>query len=498
MQIKPDETGKIDYSVLKFSTEISRNKKMIEEIFAGDKTVIFREFCNRENPDAKFLAVFVDGMVDSLAINQGIIKPVTECTGMEKSPGLLERIGAGVITGNEIELTQSTQDAVSKIMYGDTAVFAEGQAGALTVNSKGFATRGISEPDDEKNLKGPREGFNESMMTNLGMLRRKLQTSDFRVSMINFGSRTNTKACLCYMDGLVDKKILNDLQNRLKTIETDGVLDVNQIGECIKDSPYSPFKTIGESEKPDIVAAKLLEGRIALLLDGTPMTLTVPYLFIENFQSADDYYINFYYGTIGRILRILAFFVSTSVPALYLAFTAFNQEMIPPTLLISISAAEQGVPFPIFVEFLGMSIVFEILRETGIRNPDKIGQAMSIVGALVVGQAAVEAKIISAPTVIVVALAGVTGLMLPKLSGAIIVVRFGMLLASAMLGLYGYFFAVLASVICLLGTKSFGIEYTSQFLSLKPQNLKDIYIRAPMRFLKTRPLFISPERNRRA
>jgi len=498
MRIKPDETGKIDYSALKLSPEIARNKQLMQEIFAGDKTVILREFCNRENPDLKFLAVFVDGMVDSLTINQGIIKPVTDCTGIEKSPDLLESIGTGAITGNEIELTQSVEDVVSKIMYGDTAVFAQGQTGALIVNSKGFATRGVSEPDDEKNLKGPREGFNESMMTNLGLLRRKLQTSDFRVNMLKFGSRTNTKACLCYMDSLVDKEILEDVKRRLKTIEVDGALDVNQIGECVKDNPYSPFKTIGTSEKPDIVAAKLLEGRIALMLDGTPMTLTMPYLFIENFQSADDYYINFYYGTIGRILRLLAFFISTSLPALYVAFTAYNQEMIPPALLISISVAKQGVPLPIFLEIISMTVIFEILRETGIRNPDKFGQAMSIVGALIVGQAAVEAKIVSEPTVIIVALAGVTGLMLPKLSGAVISIRIGMLLAAAMLGLYGYFFSVLALVIYLLGMKSFKIEYTSQFFSLNPQTIKDVYIRAPMRFLKTRPLFISPERNRRA
>jgi spore germination protein KA len=258
---------------------------------------------------------------------------------------------------------------------------------------------------------------------NLSMLRRKLRTTDLKMEYKTFGTRSKTKACICYLGSLVNKDVLAELNKRLESFSIDGTLDVNYISEMIRDAPISPFKTIGSTERPDVVAAKLLEGRVALFLDGTPVVLTMPIFFIESFQSDDDYYLNYYFASIGRILRIMAFFIATSIPAIYIALVDFHQEMLPTPLLISISAARQGVPFPTVVEAICMLAVFELLRESGSRMPTMMGQALSIVGSLVIGQAAVEAKIVSAPIIIIAAASGIAGLMIPRLKGAIILLR---------------------------------------------------------------------------
>ena len=219
------------------------------------------------------------------------------------------------------------------------------------------------------------------------------------------------------------------------------------------------------------------------------MVLTLPYLFIENFQADDDYYLNFYFASMGRMLRILGFLLSMSIPAVYVAFITFHREMIPTNLALSVMQAHQGIPFPTFLECFIMLIIFEIIRETGIRMPSNIGQALSIVGALVIGQAAVQAKLISAPMVIVVAITAITGLINPKVKGATILIRFLSLFAAAILGLFGFAFVIAALLIHLFSLESFGTVYMSQVSAVRPQEMKDNAVRAPWYFMKTRPIF---------
>ncbi|HML49589.1 MAG TPA: spore germination protein, partial [Clostridia bacterium] len=304
-------------------------------------------------------------------------------------------------------------------------------------NTKAFPTRAITEPDSEKNLSGPREGFTETMMQNLSMLRRRARTNDFKIRHMTFGRRTQTCASICYFDGVVNRRALEALLQRLEKIDIDGVLDSNYLTEIIRDHRFSLFRTIGYTERPDVVIGKLLEGRIAILLDGTPDVLTLPYLFVENFQSSEDYYLSFYYTSFSRMLRMLGFILTVMVPGLYIAVVAFHHEMLPSPLLINITAERQSVPLPAAVEAFVMLIVFDILRETGIRMPTNIGQALSIVGALVIGQAAVEAKLVAAPMIIVVAMTGITNLLVPKLNAPIIYLRLFVLLMSSMFGFFG-------------------------------------------------------------
>ena len=495
MSCLADKTGNIDYGKFSLSEDIEASLSIFQEIFSEDSTFQYRYLGNRSNSGVRCAVLFLDGMCDTRIINEDIIEPIISAV-LESAPNLTQKILDTVIAGNTADKDSDIQKLVDGILSGDTVVLVHGDTSAIIVNSKGFVLRSISEPDDEKSLRGPREGFTESLMLNTSMLRRKLQTSDLKFKSKSFGSRSNTKAFLCYLDSLVDRNILAELERRLDAIAVDGVLDVNYIQEHIKDSRHSVFKTCGSSEKPDIVAAKLLEGRVALILDGTPIVMTVPYLFIENLQVADDYYTSFYFGTISRLLRVLGFMITISVPAIYVALIAFHPEMIPTSLLLSMSAAVSKVPFPTVVECVGMLLVFEVLRETGIRTPNKIGQALSIVGALIVGQAAVEARIVSAPVVIVVALTGITGLMVPRLTGAVIAIRFLFITAAACLGFYGYILALLVLFFYVTSMKSFGVDYTSQLFTYNPAQLKDIYIRAPMPLIRSRPLWLSQDSER--
>lgn len=485
MNTSPDRFGIIDFDV-NISQDIDENYRIFKQIFKGDDTVIIRLFENRFNPQIRYLGISINGMVKTNSIYQSITSPLITLD-FDKGGDRIDRMAERMISSLDIKIRSNISDIVTDVLYGDTAVLVEGSNRAITVETKGFSTRSISEPDNERGLKGSKEGFTEALIINTSMIRRRILTSDLKFQFFRMGSRTNTLVCVAYIDSLVDKRMLTEFLRRIKKIRTDGVLDTNYIDEQIKDRKHSPFKTCGSTEKPDIVAAQLLEGRVALIVDGTPIVLTAPYLFIENFQSPDDYYLNFWFSSIGRIIRIIGFFITISLPSVYLALVTYHSEMLPNTFLNAIAEASRGVPFPTFLECVFMLFVFEILRETGVRMPSKIGQALSIVGGLVVGQAAVEAKIVSAPMVIVVAFTGITGLCVPRLSGAALIIRVLALFSTAILGFYGFFGFMIIVLIHLLSIKSFGYDYVT--MNFRFQDIKDIYFRAPHSRMRTRPVF---------
>lgn len=467
---------------------LDANIGLFKEIFRDDDTFVMRCFENRQNDEIKCCILFVDQMVNKEMIDENIIRPILLNTTGIKDIDILEN---QVVFTNNVQKTKSVDPLVQAIVAGNTVLLLDGSSEALIIGTKEWKSRALEEPEAEKTIRGSREGFIETLMVNLTLIRRRLQTPRLKFKFKTIGVETHTRVCVCYIEGIVNQKILNELWKRLDNIGIDGILGAGYISELIRDSPFSPFKTIGSTERPDIVAAKLLEGRIAVVVEGTPVVLTVPYLFNEYFQTNEDYYVNFYFSSINRILRILGFIITVSVPAGYVALMAFHQEMIPTHLLLSISSARQGVPFPTIVETILLLFVFEILRETGTRMPSNIGQALSIVGALVLGQAAVDARIMSAPVIIVVALSGITGLLIPKMSGAIIILRLIFLLLSAYLGLYGLIFGIMGFLLHLCELRSFGIPYMIYISSLNPEDLKDTTIRAPWWYMKYRPRLIA-------
>lgn len=472
------------------SSSLKENINLIREIFKNNDTLVVRNFENKQNCNLKFCIFFMREMIESAAINSNIIKPIIESTGFSKENSI-DNIMKHIIFSSEVIKTSDVNEISESILNGNTVLLMDGSAEALEMSTKGWQTRAIEEPGGEKVLRGPREGFTESLMMNLSMIRRRILTPNLKFKLKEIGTQTRTKICVCYIDGIVNNKILDELNKRLDSIDIDGILASGYISELIKDEPFSPFKTIGSTERPDVVASKLLEGRIAIIADGTPVALTAPFIFVELFQANEDYYINFYFSSISRIMRILCFIITLSLPAVYVALTTFHIETIPTSLAISISAARQDIPFPSTVEALGLLITFEILRETGTRMPNQIGQALSIVGALVLGQAAVEARIVSAPMVIIVALTGITGLTIPKVKGASILIRLILLMLSSLIGLYGFAFGIIGLMIHLFKMRSFGVPYMLNVMSLDPEDLKDTAIRAPWFYMKYRPKFIA-------
>lgn len=462
-----------------------KNINTVKQIFKNDG-VLRTRYLNSEAL-GKCALVFMDGMVNNELLSDSVIKPLTVCEKQKDCRSSCDFAANNLLFAAELSKTDTFRDIVNAVVYGDTAIFFENDEHALIINTKGWRTRGISEPPNEQVLQGPREGFDESVMLNAAMLRRKLQTSDFRTEFLKVGKQTETKMFLCYITSVANEKTVNEIRNRIKNISIDGVLDSNYISELINRGGKGIFKTVGTTERPDIVAARLLEGRIALLVDGTPVALTVPYLFSENFQADDDYYLNSVYSTIGRILRYISFFAAISVPALYVAITVYHPYLLPTSFITTLCDARSCVPLPSFAECLLLVFVFEILRETGIRMPQSMGHALSIVGGLVVGQAAAEAKIVSSPMLITVALSGICGLMIPRLKAACFYLRILLILLGATLGLYGYFLGITFVLIKILGLTSFGTDCTSALCRINFQSFKDVFVRTRWENMILRP-----------
>lgn len=493
MKFEPQEDGRFKFDDLKLKKSLDKNIELMKSIFEGDETLIIRDFVNQNDPTIKCCIFLFNGMINNEIVNENIMKPIMINTKIKSDPKIIDIIHTEVLFSNEVEKTGDIGDIVESLEYGDTILFVDGSDEALIINSKGWSVRSIGEPDAEKALRGSREGFTEGILVNTSLIRRRLKTSDLKMNFKTLGTRTNTKICICYLDSLVDKAVLEELNNRLDEISLDGILDANYIVEYIKDKRTSPFKTVGITERPDTVAGKLLEGRIAIIVDGTPIVITVPYLFIENFQAMDDYSLNFYFSSINRFIRILAFLITTTTPALYVALITFHREMVPTHLILSIAAARQGIPVPTIVECIAVLLVFELIREAGMRMPSNIGQALSIVGALVIGQAAVSAKFISAPMVIIIAITAITGLVNTKISSVTIIFRVAFLLSAAILGLYGMFLTFIGVLIHILSLESFNVEYLSQVTRMNFKSQKDMAFRAPWWKMHTRPLELTKD-----
>jgi spore germination protein KA len=301
---------------------------------------------------------------------------------------------------------------------------------------------------------------------------------------------------VCYLENIVNRKLLRELYRRLDTIDIDGILDSNYISEHIAERSVLGFITCGYTERPDIVVAKLLEGRIAVVVDGTPQVLTLPYLFIENFQSNEDYYLDYLYASFSRMLRIISFLLTVTVPAIYVAIESFHHEILPTALMIGITNERQSVPLTAALEAIVMLLVFDFLREAGIRMPSSVGQALSVVGGLVIGQAAVEAKLVASPMIIVVAFTGITCLLIPKMTVSSLIGRYGCLLLAAGFGIVGVAVGLSILAIHILNLQSFGVPSLLPVDQLQYQDVKDLFTRAPWPKMLTRIAPLSDNRIR--
>lgn len=478
-----------DYEKARLSESLEENISFFKEIFKKDSVLRYKRISVRGEENYDCALFYMDGMVKAEMLNESVVRPLLTVKNGKRDRSLIDYIADCVLFASETVKTSEVASILRAVLYGDTLLLAEGCDKALTVNTKGWRTRGISEPDDERILQGPREGFDEAALLNLAMIRRKLLTPDLCTEMLRVGRRSDTLVYICYLDSLVDKNTLEEIKSRISELDIDGILDTNYIAEQIRDHPHSIFKTTGTTERPDIVAARLLEGRIAIIADGTPVAVTVPYLFSESFQSDEDYYLNYIVSSAKRILRYTCFFISVSIPAIFIGALTFHKELLPTSLALTVTQLRGGVPFSAFAECILLIFVFEILKETGVRMPQSLGHTLGIVGGLVVGQAAVDARIISAPMLIVVALSGISGLMIPRLKGAVFYLRLIFVCLAALLGLYGYIAGILFVLAYIADIDSFGTSYTVSLSRADFGGLKDTVIRTSWKKMITRPLF---------
>ncbi len=455
-----------------------------------------REITLASDDEIKAAIIALGGLADKDIINQHILNTLMLDIRFQKNQGreeIFQRIKKYGISNFKLKEDQTIDEIIQEVISGDTIFLLDGVDKALSVGSRGWKDRSVAEPITEGVVRGPRDGFTETIRTNTALIRRRIKSPDLRIHGVKVGERTLTDVLLVYLEGVAKQEVVDEVMHRLQRIKIDGVLESGYIEELIEDNPLSPFPQIEHSERPDKVSAAILEGRVAILVDTTPFVLIVPTVFIQFIQASEDYYERFYLGTMVRMVRIIAFLLSVTLPSVYIALTSFHQEMIPTPLALSIAASREGVPFPAIGEAILMELTFEILREAGIRLPRPIGQAVSIVGALVIGEAAVQAGIVSQAMVIIVALTGICSFAIPAFNAAIAgrLLRFPLMILASILGLFGILAGLSVILIHMCGLRSFGVNYFSSVTTVTPQDFKDVIIRKPWWAMLTRPAMIT-------
>jgi len=446
--------------------------------------------------DNTFIMAFLEGMEDKLLISEEVIKPmqaiVDEIEGKKASDKksvayLGTRLNSMCVN---TELT-NFDDCVNYILSGGTLIFADGDTTALCLKLLQFEKRAISESNAEAVKRGSREGFTEAMSVNVTLIRRIIKDSCLVFETMTIGRQTKTSVTMCYMKGIANQEIIDEVRKRLKNIKAAAILESGYLEEYIEDSPFSPFPTTFNSERPDTVASKILEGRVAIICDGTPTVLTVPSLFVEYLQFGEDYNNRWVFSVVIRPIRFIAFVISTMAPALYIALLCFHQNDVPFDMLLTISSSNTGVPLSPLMEMLILTVLFEIIKESGLRMSRALGQSVSIVGGLIIGQAAVQAGIFSTTAVVVIAATSISAFIISKIDATVFVIRLALMLAANIIGVLGISLCSLAFFAYACSLTSFGVPYLSPIAPLVGEDLKDIFIRMPLWEMLEKPKTIT-------
>lgn len=441
--------------------------------------------------------LFFSSLVNMEQVREHVLKPL-----MAPPPGqpvVPEDKGGMIhyIWSTAVQVTQGTTTAdlstlPQAAVKGELILLIDGIPEALRMEMRQIEMRGVEQPQTEQVIRGPREGYVEKLENNLSLLRYRLQSTDFRIEISPLGERTQSRVALCYIDSVTDSSLVAEVMRRISLIHTDGILDAGYIEQFIEDQPLSPFPQVQSTERPDKTVAALLEGRVAILVDGSPFALIVPALFNQFFQTVDDYTERFIMGSLIRIIRLIALACSLFFPALYVSVISYNPELLPTDFAVAISGGRAGVPFPAVLEVLIMEVSMEVLREATIRLPQMIGGALSIVGVLVIGQVAVGAGLASPITVVIVALTTIGSFATPAYNAAIALrmLRFPLILLAGMFGLYGVMTGTILILNHLLYLESFGVPYMSPYIPGKWRDLKDTLVRVPLWWMRRRPSFL--------
>jgi hypothetical protein len=472
------------------SSSLDENIAYFRAVFHNVSDVVFREMQISALNGAKGFLIFINGMVDKKTIDEHILKPLMQ-PGAEvvKTSNIMTCLEQGKINVGQIEKERIKEKLITAILSGMAVLLTNGSDQALILNVPGWEKRAISEPMSEKLIRGPKEGFVETFQDNIALIRRRIHDPQLKVRLYELGTRSKTKVALLYIADIAKQEVIDEITNRLDTINYDFVDDPSTVEAFIEDNPYSIFPQLLPTERPDKVAANLMEGRAAIVVDGSPNVLLAPVTVASFFQSPEDYYERFIFGTLVRLMRFFVFSITTTLPALYVAAVSFHHQLIPDRLILTLAVGRILVPFPAFVEAIVMELTIELLREASTRLPGPLGQTIGVVGGLVLGQAAVTAKLASPTMVIVVSLTAIATFTIPvyTFSYPLRLIRFPMMIFAGMFGFFGVFLVWMVLLIHLCTLESFGIPYFSPLSPFKPGEMKDTLVRFPFWAMKKRP-----------
>ena len=462
--------------------DVNKNIERLLNELGNSSDVSFRMVESPYQNTLKAAVIHLDGLADENIINENIMTPLIQWLKESNQVVTVEEIEEQIpqmLTVSQLTIKENWHEFVSAVLTGDTVILMNGSSKIFIGNTKKLQSRAVTEPTSQTVVRGPKDSFTENLRTNTSLIRARIQDSNLRLDSMKIGSVTHTDIGIMYIQGNADERIVEEIKERLKGIKVDGVLESNYIEEFIRDDRTTIFPLLLNTERPDAVVGNLLEGRIAIIVQGTPFVLIAPAIFSQFFQSPEDYYQNYYIASFLRILRFGSFFLSMYASAIYLALITHHQGLIPNTLMVSLMAQRERVPFPAIVEMVVMELAFEMLREAGIRMPRAIGPAVSIVGALILGQAAVEAGFVSAAVVIIVAISAISNFTLPSTSivNAARGFRFILILISAFIGLYGILLMTLCIWLHISSLRSFGVPYFSPFAPFDFKEQKDTLVR---------------------
>ena len=440
--------------------------------------------------------VYADGIVNKELLGALVVRPLSVLHVKQKED-LDETLVQLSTRFPELKTVSSLQEACKEVLDGNTLLLVDGITAGFIVGAKFLPTRAIIEPPTDVAVKGPREGFIEDVKVNMSLIRKRLKTPDLRFTLLRVGRRSDTAVAVCYLDGTANADVLDAVKKKIEAIDIDVVPDSSYISALITDGGHSLFRSVGTTEKPDVFCAKIAEGRVGVLVDGSPIALTAPYLFTEDLQSSEDYFVSPFTATIFRAMRFLALFIALLLPAFYVSSELFKMQLLPLGLMLTIAGSVRALPLSPGMEMFVVLLLFEILKEASIRMPKYVGTSLSIVGGLVLGETAVRAGFLSTPAIIIVALSGICLYTVPNFVETGSVLRWLFLLVGGSLGPFGI--VLLASfLVCYLCTaESFDTPILAPFTPLIPHDLKDSAIKYGLQNLATRPKTLhSPNKTR--
>ncbi len=467
-------------------------KKQIEDAFHQSTDVIYHEFFIGEKPA---LFVYIDGLVNKAEIDRHVIVPLIEKPPFDFSS---QGISSAISSAIAIKTEKDPSTIPDHVVKGEAVLVIEGVEESFVFPVTKLEGRAVAEPPTSSILKGPREGFVESIKTNVTLLRKRIKVPSLTVKTLTVGKQTATAVSVLYIDGIARQEVVDAVVKRIQNINIDGIIDASYVARYVEARPYSIFKQTGTSEKPDVVAGKILEGRLAIVVDGSPIVLTVPFMIMEDFQSGDDYYRSPIRTSFVRSMRVLALVFALFLPALVVALEQFQFQMLPLKLLVTILSSVEGIPFTPLVEMLIALVLFEILNEASVRMPRYVGMAMSVVGAIVLGETAVNAGLLSSIVVLITAMSAIGLYAIPDQVDTFSVLRFLYVIIAGFLGLFGLVMAALATTAYLVNLEIYGVPYLAPFSPLITNDLQDAITKADVKSMYFRPKALKSPNKRRS